>query len=160
VRFDGQPLSRQHLPETPGDCAATAQPSPLPLHLLFHFDQPGVYSVRLSGPTVSSPAFQSDWTDITVVPETDAARNEWLQSMADKANSASEGTLDKEIIPNVLAWPDEKALKVLLPLLDLPTPPGQFARTALAAFPEELLRRLISPDRLLDYCSGRCGTRN
>jgi len=162
VRRNGQPLSHTRLPEAPGDCTAAAKPSPLPLHLLYHFDQPGVYSVRLSGPTVNSPVFQSDWTDITVAPEADAARDEWLQSMADKANSAPPDALIADIIPNLPAWPDEKALKVLLPLLDLPGQSGQLARSALAAFPDEMLRRLISPERLLDYCSpgGRCNAPN
>ena len=160
ARRNGQPLPRLRLAEPAGDCSAAAKPSPLPLHLLYHFDQPGVYSVRVTGPTGASQVFQSDWTDITVAPETDAARDEWLRSMAEKANSASPETLIGEIIPDLLAWPDEKALKVLLPLLDLPAPAGQFARGGLDWFPEDLLRRVISPDRLLNYCSGRCGVRN
>ena len=160
VRRGAQPLSQTRHPGPPGDCSAAAKPSPMPLHLLYHFSQPGTYSVRLTGPGVRSQAFQSDWTDITVGPETEAARDEWLRSMAEKANSASPETLIGEIIPDLLAWPDEKALAVLLPLLELPAPAGQFARSGLDWFPEDLLRRMISPDRLLNYCSGRCGARN
>ena len=158
VRRDGKPVSPAPRAAPPNagevDCQAGAQPSALPLHLLYHFDQPGVYSVRVSG-----PAFQSDWTDITVAPETPAARDQWLQTMAEKAKSASPETLIMDVIPSLLAWPDEKALAALLPLLDRPAPVGPFARAALGAFPDDLLRRTISPDRLLDYCSptGHCG---
>jgi hypothetical protein len=175
VRYGGQPLS-QWPPQMPRfavgngfGCTAGVQRSPMPLHLLYHFDQPGVYSVRVSGmlPTPADPSsqvFQSDWTDITVAPETDAARDQWLQSMAQQVKSAPQEALLTDVIPSLLAWPDEKALAILLPFLDLPPGDrtGQFARSALAGFSDDVLRRLIPPDRLLSLCppDGRCRGQN
>jgi hypothetical protein len=91
--------------------------------------------------------------------------------MAEQVKSAPPETLIADVIPSLLAWPDEKALTILLPLLDLPAPSGagdkigqagQFARFGLAAFPDDLIRRLIAPDRLLNYCppNGRCRADN
>jgi len=141
----------------------------MPIHLLYHFDQPGVYSVRVTGilPDPANPnaqVFQSDWTDITVAPESDAARDQWLQSMAQQVKSAPREALLTDVIPSLLAWPDEKALAILLPLLDLPPGDrtGRFARSALAGFSDDVLRRLIPPDRLLSLCppDGRCRGQN
>jgi hypothetical protein len=180
VRRNGQPLS----PAAPwkdtmghavmGPCRAAAQPSALPLHLLYDFDQPGVYSVRFTAiapinPTV--PAFQSDWTDIKVDPYSSSQRDQWLQSMAERVKSDAPEALIADVIPSLLAWPDDKALTVLLPLLALPAPmsasdqmgyAGQFARYSLAAFSDEVLRQVIPPDRLLSLCppSGRCRSAN
>jgi hypothetical protein len=157
-----------------GPCRAVAKPSPLPLHLLYDFDQPGVYSVRFtafepSNPT--APAYQSDWTDITVAPFDASQRDQWLQSMAEQVKSAPPETLIANVIPSLLAWPDEKALTVLLPLLALPAPvstsdqmgyAGQFARYSLAAFSDQVLRQVIPPDRMLSLCppNGRCRAEN
>jgi hypothetical protein len=181
VRRNGQPL----VPATPpkdtmahaamgGPCRAGAQPSPLPLHLLYDLDRPGVYSVRFTAfepGNPKTPAFQSDWTDITVAPFDASQRDQWLQSMAVQVKSAPPETLIANVIPSLLAWPDEKALTVLLPLLALPAPvstsdrigyAGQFARYALAAFSDEVLRTMIPPDRMLSLCppNGRCRAEN
>jgi hypothetical protein len=102
--------------------------------------------------------------------------------------SAPPQALIADVIPSLLAWPDDKALTVLLPLLALPGPKaqiangiydpttgapfpngsdlmgyaGQFARASLAAFSDDLLRRIIPPDRLLSFCppDGRCRAAN
>ena len=181
VRYQGQPLSPWAVPGTSltapyvgrADCNSTAQPSPLPLHLLYHFDRPGVYSVRLarialsSPDTANAPPVQSDWTEIAVAPDSPSRRDEWLQAMAESVKSAAPDTLVANLIPSLLAWPDDKALAVLLPLLTLPRPAsaadrmgnaGQFARYGLAAFPDDMLRRVFPPDQLLNLCppGGRC----
>jgi len=180
VRRNGQLLAPAPMPKTTagqvypgprrGGCRAAAELSALPLHLLYDFAQPGVYSVRftateLTGPRKGTITCQSDWTDITVQPYSGAKRDEWLQSMAERVKSAPPEVLIADIIPSLLAWPDDKALAVLLPLAALPVPmgsPGQFARYALAAFSDDLLRRVIPPDRLLDYCppDGHCRVAN
>lgn len=179
LRRDGKPIvpapvphPRASLASSGGICREGAQPSPFPLHLLYRFDQAGAYAVRLAriqpAPSGANPAVpDSDWLEFPVAAESDAARDSWLQSMADKLKSAPPDTLIMDVIPSLLAWPDEKALKVLLPLLGIPPPTspadrmgqaGRFARLGLAAFPEETLRSLIPPDKLLDYCppNGAC----
>jgi hypothetical protein len=186
VRRNGQPLAQAPLPKTTigqvvsvparGGCRAAAEPSALPLHLLYDFDEPGVYSVRftatpLVGPISGTTICQSDWTDIAVEPYVGSKRDEWLQSMAEKVKSAPPEALMADVVPSLLAWPDDKALTVLLPLFALPRPAsgsdpmgdaGQFARYGLAAFSDDLLRRIIPPDRLLSYCppDGRCRAAN
>ncbi len=82
----------------------------LPLHLLYRFDQPGVYSVRFTGRSYKYPgaieiATQSDWIDIVVEPYSDAQRAAWLASQAARAQSASIGELVGDVIPSLLAWP-------------------------------------------------------
>ncbi len=188
VRRNGQPLAPAPPPKragaalssglepSKGGCGGFAAPSALPLHLLYDFDQPGVYSVRftamqLVGPSPGIASCQSDWTDITVDPYAGSKRDEWLQSMAQRLKSASPQVLIADVIPSLLAWPDDKALTVLLPLLALPGPrsgsdpigyAGQFARASLAAFDDDVLRRIIPPDRLLSLCppDGRCRATN
>ena len=177
VRRNGQLLSQQPPPKDalghaamaigPGSCAAAAQPSALPLHLLYQFDQPGVYSLRFTaiapaGPNQGTTTCQSQWTDIAVDPYSASQRDEWLQSMAEQVKSASPQTLMADVIPSLLAWPDDKALTVLLPLLDQTAYAGQFARYSLAAFNDDVLRRVLPPDRLLSLCppNGRCRIEN
>jgi hypothetical protein len=154
---------------TAGGCGEAAVSAGLPLHLLYDFDQPGVYSVRFTstareGPGPDAILCQSDWTDIAVAAPGPATREEWLQSMAEKVQAASPRDLIADVIPSLLAWPDDKALAILLPVAtrpdasDLMGLAGEFARAGLAAFDDATLRRVIPPDQLLDVCppDGRC----
>jgi hypothetical protein len=84
--------------------------------------------------------------------------------MAEKVQAASPRDLIADVIPSLLAWPDDKALAILLPVAtrpdasDLMGLAGEFARAGLAAFDDATLRRVIPPDQLLDVCppDGRC----
>jgi len=121
----------------------------LPLHLIYRFDEPGVYSVRFTAG--SSEDIQSDWTEITVEPYSDSERLAWLQEQAAKARTAAPGVLVGDIIPSLLAAPDESALAVLLTLVDHPDAlVRQFARLSLFLFDEELRRRVIPANRWED----------
>ncbi len=144
-----------------GSHGSTAAPpdSPrgrLPLHLIYRFDQPGTYSVRFTGRNYEYPgaieiATQSDWTEILVEPYSDAQRAAWLALEAAKARSASAGELAGDIIPSLLAWPDDGALAVLLTLMD--NPDGlvrESACSALELFDQDVQRRVIPANRWQD----------
>ena len=110
-------------------------------------------SVRLKGRVYKYPgaieiATESDWTDIVVEPYSDAERKAWLEGEAAKARSASAGELVGDIIPSLLAWPDEAALSVLLTLVDHPDSlVREFARMSLDFFGEDIQKRVIPADR-------------
>jgi hypothetical protein len=131
----------------------------LPLHLIYRFDEPGVYSVRFTGrgykyPGAIEVATQSDWIDIVVEPYSDSQRIAWLQGEAAKARSASVGELVGDIIPSLLASPDDAALTVLLTLVDHPDGMvQQYARMALDLFGEDVQKRVIPPNRWRDLHS-------
>jgi hypothetical protein len=127
--------------------------SRLPLHLLYHFDQPGTYFVRLTAWRIVPPEFrthqvacQSDWTDVVVKPVSEAQHEAWLQAEAAKIPSATPGQLVGDIIPSLLAWPDEKALAILLPLRNHPNDlVRNYVTQSLAAFDPDLVQRTIPP---------------
>jgi|GEM_PF-871830 len=162
VRRDGKPLPP--LRPSPlyggvvGGGGTVAPPdsprSRLPLHLVYRFDQPGVYSVRLTA-AMRGASIQSDWTDIDVKPFSEAQRDAWLQAEAARMSAATPGQLVGDIIPSLLAWPDEKALAILLRAVDHPDNlVRQFARQSLSGFDPALLRRTISPERLSELGPG------
>jgi hypothetical protein len=85
-------------------------PNRLPLHLVYRLEEPGVYPVRLTlhkGPQ-AEVVVQSAWTDITVKPCPPGRRSAWLRSMAAKIRSASMQELIRDIIPSLLALPDDR----------------------------------------------------
>jgi hypothetical protein len=141
-------------------------PGRLPLHLIYRFDEPGVYSIRFTGRVYKYPGAieittESDWSDIVVEPYTNAQRIAWLQSEGAKARTASPGELVGDIIPSLLAQPDEAALAVLLTLVDHPDGMVRwYARVALNFFSEDVQKRLIAPNRWQDlhqFVMGRIG---
>jgi hypothetical protein len=156
VLHKGEPLAPFRAPIGLGNSTVAPQDSPrgrLPLHLIYRFDEPGVYSVRYTARR--DKGIQSDWTDIVVEPYSAAQRAVWLEAEAAKATTASRGELVGDIIPSLLAWPDEAALSVLLTLVD--NSDGlvrQYARTSLALFDEAVQRRVIPLYRWRDLHSG------
>jgi hypothetical protein len=163
VFYQGEPFAPARTAIARGTSTAAPGDSPwgrLPLHLIYRFDQPGVYSVRFTGrsykyPPATEIATQSDWTDIVVEPYTDSQRMAWLQSEAVKARTASAGELVGDIIPSLLARPDDLALSVLLTLVD--NPDGlvrQYARMSLDLFDEDVQKRVIPANRWRDLHSG------
>lgn len=162
VLHNGRPMTPVHQPLPNGGTIAGGSiapsgspPSRLPLHLLYHFDEPGTYSIRFTtwkyGADHHTPeiACQSDWTEIIVEPFTAAQRDAWLAQEAAKARTANPGQLIGDILPSLLAWPDEKALLVIRQILDNPNQLVRlFARQSLSAFDPELVRRMIPPGTL------------
>lgn len=157
VFFKGELLAPFRMPLVwPGGGTVAPKDSPqarLPLHLLYRFDQPGVYSVRYRGqaykyPGATNIAIESDWTDIVVEPYSNAQRLAWLQAEAAKARTATPGELVGDVIPSLLAWPDEAALSVLLTLVDHPDGlVRQYARVSLQLFDQQVQKRVIPADR-------------
>ncbi len=155
VRYEGEPFAPFQASVGLGNSTVAPRDSPrdrLPLHLMYRFDQPGVYSVRYTARRDKD--IQSDWTDIVVEPYSEVRRAVWIASLAEQASTASPGELVGDIIPSLLAWPDDQALSVLLPLMDHPDGlVWQFARMSLSLFDEAVQRRVIPPSRWQDLHS-------
>ena len=149
VLRNGEPL--QPLPGAAGVIGRCTIPQDmtrprLPLHLMVRIEQPGVYSARFTErPGKDS---RSDWTDIAVEPYSDAQRIAWLETERVKAGRPRFDELVGDIIPSLLALPDDRALAVLLTLVDHPDRVvRQFARISLDLFPEDVQRRMIPASR-------------
>lgn len=170
VRRDGKPLPSIPPPPLPASRVAAAQApclgpvyyGRLPLHLFYRFDESGTYSIRFTAKKDGQMLYQSDWTDIEIQPFSEQKRQAWLQSLEGQPNSRN---LD-DVIPSLLAWPDEKALAILLRVIPAETSRCMnydcvrlaFGTAALAGFEDSLLRRQIPPDRLRQLCppAGSC----
>jgi hypothetical protein len=156
VLYQGQPFTPLRASTGLGTSIVAPPDSPrgrLPLHLIYRFDEPGVYSVRYTARR--DKEIQSDWTDVVVEPYSDGQRAVWLEAEAAKALTASRGELVGDIIPALLAWPDDQALSVLLPLMD--NPDGlvrQYVRMSLNLFDEDVQKRVIPANRWQDLHSG------
>lgn len=162
VRRDGKLLEPLHpAPSLGGGVGGLGILTPaarwpiLPLHLLYRFDLPGTYSVRLTTWRSGQPGGrteivnQSDWTDIEVGSFSEAKRDAWLKNMAVNIANASSEELLQDYIPSLLAYPDAKALSVLIPLLDYRDDVvPQFARNSLAAFDDALLHQMVPAEKL------------
>lgn len=171
VLRNGQPLAPIPPPPEsarklrgPDSCDNNTDPGRLPLHLLYRFDQPGKYSVRFTAKKNGTILYQSEWTDIEIEPYSQQKRDEWLQSVEAKISPGSKNLDD--IVPSLLAWPDERELALLLKVIPVNSAGCMnydcvrlaFGTAALAAFDNALLRRVIPPDRLRQLCppSGAC----
>jgi hypothetical protein len=114
----------------------------LPLHLQYRFDTPGRYKIRFIGtqldirpvpgvhvlPIHQVQVDESDWTEIEILPYSDAERRTWIQEQIAKMPS-SPGLLVGDAIPGLLSVPDELALLAILPEL---------------YHPDELVRRYVA----------------
>jgi hypothetical protein len=173
VRRNGGSLAPMPQPSSPPNregtgaerCDGPTVRSSLPLHLLYRLDEPGTYSVRFTAKKEDQVLYRSEWTDIVVGAFSEEKRDAWLQSLDSeiKINSRS---IVSDMIPSLLAWPDEKALAVLLKVFPANTTRCTnfdciklgFGRAALAWFDDALLRTHIPPERLLHLCppEGKC----
>jgi len=173
VRRSGRSLAPMPQPSPPPNWAETSAErcdgptvrSSLPLHLLYRFDEPGTYSVRLTAKKGDQFLYASEWTDILIEPFFEEKRNAWLESLESqiKMNSRS---IVSDVIPSLLSWPDEKALAVLLKAIPANTTQCAnfdciklfFGRAALSWFDDALLRRQVPPERLFRLCppEGKC----
>jgi hypothetical protein len=166
----GQPLAPLPQPPLPftgtvplDQCEGPTYRGRLPLHLLYRFEEPGTYSVRFTARKTGKILYQSDWTDIQIEPFSEEKRDAQLHSLEGEVRN---GPSAYHVVPSLLAWPDEKALAVLLKLIPEDTSRCinygcvrlGFGRAALAGFDDTLLRREIPQDRLLQLCppNGNC----
>jgi hypothetical protein len=124
----------------------------LPLHLQYRFDEPGQYEIRFIatrlGPGHGKRPVEvdvSDWIEIELLPYSDAQRRNWIQEQISKMPS-SPGLLVGDAIPGLLAWPDQLALRAVLPQLyhssDLVR---RYVAASLTMFDDTLLRRELTP---------------
>lgn len=126
----------------------------LPLHLQYRFDVPGTYEIRFIGTRMEPEpgrgirqvqVDESDWTEIELLPYSDAQRRNWIQEQISKMPS-SPGLLVGDAIPGLLAIPDELALRAILPELyhsdDLVR---RYVAASLTMFDEALLRKELTP---------------
>lgn len=139
VRHDGVVLKPFEVQNSPGGMVisgllngsiapADSPRGRLPLHLQYRFDTPGKYEIRFVGTQVEMrfvagvpqmhrvQVDESDWTEIDVLPYSEAERSAWIQEQIAKMPS-SPGLLVGDTIPGLLALPDELSLKAVLPEL-------------------------------------------
>ncbi len=158
VLHEGSPVVRAPKPHAsdlqssgPSPCLFGGSQSRFPLHLAYRLE-PGVYSIRFSLYRDGEVALQSAWLDIEVKACPPAVRSEWLQSMTGKIKVASLRDLAGDIIPSLMASPDDQTLRVLMPLYSAQFLSGRgcsnldclfhwYIQNSLAAFDEATLRR-------------------
>jgi hypothetical protein len=124
----------------------------LPIHLLYRFDQPGVYEVRftlrnepveLTGRTQIRA--QSEWTPIQILPAKPNQRAQWLDTIR-KAAPSDPAELLSNTLPGILGFSDNASLEILLGYLYHPdSSVRRFAEGGLSYWPDDLLaRRLLA----------------
>jgi len=121
----------------------------VPLHLVYHFDRPGIYQVRYTEyryqpKSAETTVYQqSKWTAIEILPSTDDQRRAWLQGLA--AHPPDDAVeLLSNYLPSVLSARSESALRLLAPYLKHPDSlVQQYVRYALNYFDPGLLRRVL-----------------
>lgn len=145
LRYEGNPVTPLHADGAVGTGWSVAPPdspqSRLPLHMHYRLDRPGRYSVRVTLMSLQKKVLnQSDWTDFTVETFPEDQRDAWLADLARRIPSATPGQLVGDLLPSLLAKPDEKALAVLLPLLHHADPlVEKMARYSLNCFEDAVL---------------------
>jgi hypothetical protein len=96
---------------------ATSPTGRFPLHLQYHFDQPGNYQVRFLVADAfgeqKPPMVVSDWTPLLVRPSTVEQRRQWVEMM--KTNAPHDpGLLVGDYLPSLLASPTDDILPIFL----------------------------------------------
>lgn len=93
-----------------------ANRSRLPLHLIYRFDQPGLYEVRYRGHygrDAGTPDLaRSSWLRFEVLDFPTAKRAAWLATMRQSAPSDPVELLS-DFLPSILALPDHAVLSIL-----------------------------------------------
>jgi hypothetical protein len=156
-----QESSTAFLPAPGNPCNSVFRPSTspahLPLHLLYRFDQPGVYEVRFT--SMRAAPQWTEWTPIEVQPGSPALRASWLAEMAAHAPTDAVALLT-EFLPSILGYPDDESLRLLLPYLYHPNQHVRlYAGIALTYWPtiqaeasvKQLLRTTGPSDGMLRY---------
>jgi hypothetical protein len=124
----------------------------LPLHLLYRFDAPGTYEVRLTvwgspagfGPQGDFRA-RSEWTLIEVLPSKPKQRAEWLEALRARAPADAAEVLT-DTLPSLLGAPDDASFDILAGYLYHPDlSVRRCAMNGLSYWPEDLASgRLLS----------------
>jgi hypothetical protein len=164
VRFNGVILKPFENPWREGQMMMNGNPngslapagSPrgrLPLHLQYHFDVPGKYEIRFIGTRLEFPpgrgmqtaqVDESDWTEIEILPYSEAEREKWIKERISKMPS-SPGMLVGDAIPELLAVPDPLALSAVLPeLYDHDDLVRRFTASSLTMFDGALLAKQLT----------------
>jgi hypothetical protein len=131
----------------------------LPLHLVYRFDEPGTYSVRFTATKEGKILYRSEWTDFAIAAYSEEGRDAWLRSLTPTIEGNSREIVSN-VIPSLLAWPDAKALSVLLKIIPANTSQCTnygciLLASSLAAvgwFDHALLRAQVPPARLRQLC--------
>jgi hypothetical protein len=121
-------------------------PARLPLHLIYRFDQPGVYEVRFApnygkrnpqtGKSVTTAELAwTDWTPIEIQPGSPEARARWLTEMSAHAPTTEKALLS-DFLPSIAGIPDRQSLELIEPYLYHPAVSvRRYAAAALTYWP-------------------------
>jgi hypothetical protein len=150
---DGEPVMVNGLLN--GSIARAESPrGRLPLHLQYRFSEPGKYEIHFTGTRLEPDSQgrlrrvqvdESDWTEIEVLPYSDQQRRQWIREQVSKMSSAP-GLLMGDVIPGLLAYPDELALSAILPELYNPDEQVRtFVATSIPMFDETLVTKALRP---------------
>ncbi|MHB9109139.1 MAG: hypothetical protein ACYDCO_18960 [Armatimonadota bacterium] len=158
VMYNGRPVAARAIPNShissrwydSRDIPNTFITGRVPLHLLFRFDNPGRYQVRFARITdermprwSDAPEPVSEWVTLEVKPISEGDRQAWQQQLLQDPTQDA-GKLVGDILPSLLAQPDETVLPLFLRCL---SHENQFVRdyvmASLAYFPDDLVRREI-----------------
>jgi hypothetical protein len=124
----------------------------LPLHLLYRFDAPGTYEVRLTllgdPPGFGPPGDirgRSEWTPIEVLPSRPNQRAQWLEALRARPPEDTAEVLT-DTLPSVLGAPDDASFDILTGYLYHPDVfVRRYATNGLNYWPEESAsRKLLS----------------
>jgi hypothetical protein len=123
----------------------------IPLHVMYRFEQPGIYEVRyvehsslLLGDT-APPTVVSPWTPIEIQAATAADRAKWLADVSASAPTDATGLLSG-YLPDILGVPDDQSLKLLVPYLNHPDAMvRQYVSRAVSYWPaEEAIKAVLA----------------
>jgi len=164
VRFNGIMLKPFENPQSDGPMVfagllngsiapADSPRGRLPLHLQYRFDVPGRYEIRFIGTRMEPEpgrgiqnvqVDESDWTEIEILPYSDAEREKWIEERIAKMPT-SPGLLVGDAIPDLLAVHDALALSAILPeLYDRDELVRRFTAASLTMFDSALLAKQMT----------------
>ncbi len=147
--------SRSIVSELASGCVRTElyYPSPgkrLPLHIWFHIQNPGRYSLRwtyvwteFKDGKRETNQVSSAWTTFTVQASSAEDREKWLRSLLAHPDQSTVDLLSNYIPALVAAAPDKRALHAIATRLYSSDQVAGMAAEALAFFPEDQVRTTI-----------------
>jgi hypothetical protein len=127
-------------------------PGSIPLHVMYRFDQPGIYEVRyverMPWGKPNAPNLVSPWTPIEIQAATPADREKWLAEASSHAPSDATSLLSG-YLPDILGVPDDRSLQLLAPYLNHPDAMvRQYVSYGLSYWPgEEAIKAVLATIR-------------